>query len=168
MPIKDITGNRFTGLTVLRMYDTNKGYARWLCKCDCGKLTIVLGTHLRQGNTRSCGCLQKSIVTARHTVHGFHGTRTYESWQNMIRRCVPGGRYYAKGIKVDPLWANSFKQFVADMGERPEGYSLERIDPDGDYTPANCEWIPKSENTIDTYRGKPTRRGRKKKQDLGK
>jgi hypothetical protein len=163
MPVKNEIGNRYGRLTVQRLYDRNKGYARWLCLCDCGQTTVALGTHLRSGNTQSCGCLQSDIMVEKCAKHGWHGTRTYESWQNMIRRCEPGGQYYDKGIKVCEMWKASFNAFLEDMGERPEEYSLERIDPDGDYTLDNCEWIPKSENTIDTYRGNLTRRGKAKK-----
>lgn len=166
MPVKDITGLTFNRLTVLKLFDKRNGYARWLCRCKCGKDTVVLGTHLRGGNTQSCGCLQKDTAAESKLKHGWHGTKTYEAWQNMIRRCEPGGRYYNKGIKVCSTWRVSFNEFLNDMGTAPVGYSLERIDPDGDYTVDNCEWIPKTENTIDTYRGRLTKRGASKKRNL--
>lgn len=167
MPVKNIVGEKFGMLTVVSQHDTHKGYARWNCLCDCGAHTIALGTHLRQGNTQSCGCLQKTTASSLKFKHGWHGTRTYEAWQNMIRRCVPGTQYHARGIEVCAHWKESFNAFLAEMGEQPAGYSLERKDPDGDYCQDNCEWLPKSENTIDTYRGKLTKRGREKKAKYG-
>jgi len=168
MSVKDITGVKFGSLTVVSLKDTNKGYARWICLCDCGINTIVLGTHLRSGNTRSCGCLQKTTAKVLRTKHGGHGSKTYEAWQNMIRRCEPKGRHHSKGIKVCYSWKSSYVEFVKDMGEQPSGYSLERINPFGDYVKSNCEWIPKSENTIDTYRGRLTKRGLSKTKTLRK
>lgn len=162
MPIKNIVDEEFDRLTVIRFYDTHKGYARWVCRCKCGNETIALGTHLRQKNTRSCGCLQAENAAAEKTKHGWHGTRTYESWQNMIRRCEPGGRYHKKGIRVCLVWRHSFSTFLRDMGKRPDGYSLERKLPHVGYRPDNCEWIPKRANTIDTRNGRLTRRGRRK------
>jgi len=165
VPVKNICGSVFGRLAVIRLYDTRGGYARWVCRCICGQTTIVLGTHLRQGNTQSCGCLQKDVAAAGCRKHGLWSCATYVAWQNMIRRCVPGTKYYDRGIEVCVHWKASFLSFLAEMGDRPgSGYSLERIDPDGNYYAENCEWIPKAENTIDTYRGKLTKRGRKKKQ----
>ena len=163
MPLKDITGQQFNMLLVKSFYDTVKGTARWYCLCSCGNTTIAYGTHLRAGTTKSCGCLHKTNTSKASTKHGWHGTRTYESWQNMIRRCVPGSRYYNRGIRVCNEWSSSFNKFLEDMGERPEGnYSLERNNPFGNYCVENCRWLPKSQNTIDTYRNKMTKRGQAK------
>lgn len=167
MPIKDITGQRFSRLLVLQLAGTTNGYARWTCKCDCGNEVVVSGTHLRSGNTKSCGCLQSETAASMKTKHGWHGTPTYESWQNMIRRCVdPSGsryhRYGGRGIQVCERWRNSFEAFLEDMGERPAEFSLDRKNPDGDYEPSNCVWVHRADNTIDTYRGVPTKRGQLK------
>jgi len=169
MPIKDISGERFGRLVVQELLDTRAGYARWKCLCDCGAETVALGTHLRSGNTTSCGCAQRDAAYDLKFVHGQRNTPTYWSWQNMIRRCVDqnGKRYHrygGRGIKVCKRWRESFLDFVADMGDSPgKGYSLERKDPDKNYCKENCEWIPKTENTIETYRGKPTKRALSKK-----
>lgn len=161
MPIKNIKGLKFNRLTVVSFLDTKDGYARWNCVCDCGNKSVVMGIHLRYGNTKSCGCLQKEVTGAREFKHGEHGTSTYVAWQNMIRRCVPGMSYYEKGIEVCAHWKESYLAFVADMGHRPNGpYSLERNDPFDNYYKENCQWILRIENTIDSYRGKLSKRGK--------
>lgn len=155
--VKDISGEKFGMLTVTRLYDTNKGYARWLCKCCCGVCVVVLGTHLRSGNTRSCGCLQKQIAAKLKFKHGMRTTGAYISWQNMIQRCTGikrPGKYGSGNIQVCKRWKNSFLSFLEDMGIRPEGYSIERKDPNKGYYKENCLWVPKKSNTIDSYRGK--------------
>jgi len=78
------------------------------------------------------------------TKHGWCGTRAYESWIGMLRRCDQDPRYYERGILVCSRWRD-INNFIADMGERPEGLSLERIDNEGDYEPSNCRWATKSE-----------------------
>lgn len=158
--VKDISDERFGMLTVIHLYDTNNGYARWFCKCSCGVCTIVLGTHLRSGNTQSCGCLQKQSATKLKFKHGMRKTGTYISWQNMIQRCTGrrrSDRYGKGGIRVCKRWRRSFLSFLEDMGERPEGYSIERRNSEEGYSKENCLWIPKKNNTIDSYRGKPAK-----------
>lgn len=169
MPVKDITGNRYGRLVVQSLLDTRAGYARWNCLCDCGTAAVALGTHLRSGNTTSCGCLQRETAYRSKFKHGRRNTPTYWSWQNMIRRCADKrgkrySRYGGRGIEVCERWRKSFLGFVEDMGESPGlGYSLERKNGDLGYFKENCEWILRSNNTIDSYRGKPTKRALRKK-----
>jgi hypothetical protein len=124
----------------------------WLCQCECGNTVVVNGNALRRGNTRSCGCLQKDEASLRRRTHGMKGTPTYRSWVAMKNRCTNPrqdnyGRYGARGIAVCDRWLGEggFDAFLYDMGERPEGTTLDRIDPDGNYEPANCRWATAEE-----------------------
>jgi hypothetical protein len=98
--------------------------------------------NLRNGMTKSCGCLRRENPS--HVTHGKRHTPTYEIWKSMKARCSnPRNKSYAsyggRGITFDPAW-NSFETFLADMGEKPSGLSLDRKDNDGPYSKANCRW----------------------------
>jgi len=119
----------------------------WVCRCTCGKEREVLGTGLRRGSSRSCGCwtedrkakYRKAVMT-----HGMSRTPTYATWYTMHRRCSEAKFkdfpfYGGRGIKVCERW-NSFENFLADMGMRPPGQTLDRKNNDGNYEPGNCQW----------------------------
>jgi hypothetical protein len=144
-------GNSYGRLAVLEFAGTQSGKATFLCKCECGTEKVVAGGNLRSGGTQSCGCRQKtSRLQHGHTAHSVT-TRTYQSWESMKARCSNPNRkeyihYGGRGITVCERWRNSFENFLADMGERPEGKELDRYpNNDGDYEPGNCKWSTRKE-----------------------
>jgi len=141
----DITSQRFSRLFVVgRGANKGKQYG-WNCICDCGNTTHVAGSSLRSGYTKSCGCLRDESISNRVTKHGMSSTSEHGIWLAMKRRCYNVNnpdyhRYGGRGIKVCDRWLESFKNFYADMGAKPEGHSIDRIDYNGDYTLENCKW----------------------------
>lgn len=156
----DYVGRRFGRLIVTSEAERRKisGSLRrqWHCKCDCGNTLIVSHASLQSGNTKSCGCYRDHVKQTRCLTHGHarkkSGTKshTYSIWCQMIRRChrEDDQKYYmygARGISVCERWRENFEIFLADMGEKPEEMSLDRVDNDGGYDPANCRWATRKE-----------------------
>jgi len=148
---KDITGKRFGRLVALMAIGKSPDNSFiWLCECDCGTKVAVGGCALRRGTKQSCGCLWLDSMHARAT-HGMTGTKTYQAWIDMHRRCHdkdhPAFKDYGdRGIEVCMRWCH-FENFVADMGICPDGLTLDRISNDGGYSPLNCRWTTMREQS---------------------
>lgn len=158
--LKDITGQRFRRWVAQWPAGIRGRHIHWLCLCDCGNLGVVSTGNLSSNLSKSCGCLnlevaierirKVSVVTHGHTRHR-RTSREYNSYQAMIRRCTDRNykrfkSWGGKGIKVCERWLEGFENFLADMGPRPEGKTLDRWpDPYGNYEPGNCRWATPKE-----------------------
>lgn len=154
MPIKNLIGSTFGRLTVIGQAGRdNWRQVLWSCRCQCSGTVTATGGNLRTGHVKSCGCI--SIEKPSHLQHGHarNGKLTpeFRAWCGMKKRCsnkkVPEYyRYGGSSIRVCDRWLNSFDNFLADMGPRPPGRSIDRFpDPHGHYEPSNCRWATAKE-----------------------
>ena len=163
-------GDVFHYLTVIkRVENANNGHSRWLCKCRCGKETVVMSSHLKSGKIKSCGCWWQEKKHEYKKTHGFaHKERLYNIWRGMKNRCYTKSHarfpeYGARGITVCDEWKNDYLTFRdwAIHNGYTDKLTIDRINVNGNYEPTNCRWVSMYEQTRNqrtnkflTYKGK--------------
>lgn len=159
-------GSTVGRLTVIREAGrSSNGSKLWECSCTCGNTKTVISSSLNSGLVQSCGCLLSEVQGKQTIKHGRTKTREYRSWLAMRQRCYyPNHQYYhlygGRGISVCDRWKDSFENFYEDMGTCPKGFSLDRVDVEGDYTPDNCKWSSNSEQGYNTRKKASNTSGR--------
>lgn len=154
---QDLTGKKFHRLYVKAIVGRDKhGQVLWQCVCDCGTEKIVSGSNLR-GKTHSCGCIHRENIKTSCVTHGKSGTKTHKIWKGIISRCYATGatgyeNYGGRGITVCNEWRDSFEKFLSDMGECPDGFSIDRIDCNSGYFRENCKWVDRKTQNRNTRR----------------
>lgn len=153
---KDLTGQRFNRLLVVGPSPERVNrFVCWYCICDCGIQKTIRGLNLTQGRVQSCGCLNREKMAERRLKHGHWGSSEYWTWALAKNRCTNSKNkqyrnYGGRGIQMSTDWLNSFAAFLHDMGNRPDGYQLDRIDNDGNYCKENCRWATPTQQMRNT------------------
>ena len=155
MPPKlDLTGQRFGMLTAIKPIGLNNhGKMIWKCICDCGNTAMPVGSSLKSGNSKTCGCTRMKNLRKSTTKHGFRHHPLYTVWRHMKNRCANSNNwaykwYGGRGITVCDKWINDAKAFILwalDNGWE-KGLQIDRIDNDGNYEPSNCRFVTPKEN----------------------
>jgi len=158
----DLSGKRFgRWLVIARSVAKKSGHRQpsfWDCRCLCGAIRTISSADLRNGKTKSCGCLRANLQTTHGQCCGNKWSGTYASWMAMRNRCSNSRskayrHYGGRGIRVCRRW-QKFENFFADMGKRPPGLTIERKNNNGNYCPSNCKWATKSEQCSNTRRSR--------------
>lgn len=168
MKYEDLTGKKFGCLKVLkkdsiRPYPCGTTRIYWLCECDCGKKTVSCTANLKSGHTLSCGCLANKMRKNGlvHKTHGLSKRPSYKTWKHIKDRCLnPNSTFYkdygGRGISIFEPWKEDFNTFYGYVSKLPhfeeKGYSIDRINNDGNYEPGNVRWATRIEQNNNTRR----------------